>query len=357
VRPGGPSGSPAELIGVERLRGFARALFEKCGMAAADAEILADHLIWADLRGISWLGVNQIPQHVAWLRAGATISTGRDPTVVHQRGGFLVLDAENAFGQVVGYRVMKLVIDTARRTGISAAVVRNTTAAGALAYFASLAVEAKMVGLVINNDPPLQAAPGGADRVVGKQAFAVASPAGKHPPLLLDMAASPITRARIHDHQQRGALLPEGVALTADGKPTVDPIAALDGMLLPVGGHRGFGLAVLWEVLTGVLAAGATCSTDVGLPGDASRPQGVSLLLLAIDPTVSTPYETFTSRVDELIDRIHGSRRGEGAEPPRLPGERSARTMTERRIEGIELPAALLAKLREIAAELDVPAP
>jgi LDH2 family malate/lactate/ureidoglycolate dehydrogenase len=356
VTPDGSGGSAAGRTDAERLRGFAQQVFEKCGMAAADAEILVDHLIWADLRGISWLGVNKIPEYVARLRAGVTTASGQDPKVIHQRGGFLVVDAEDTFGQVVGYRVMKLVIDTARSTGVSAAVVRNTTSAGALGYFASLAVEANMVGLAINNSPPLQPAPGGAEKVVGNQAFAVASPAGKHPPLVLDMATSAITFARIHGYQQRGALLPEGVALTADGDPTVDPVAALNGMLLPMSGHRGFGLAVLWEVLTGVLAAGSTFSTDVSSPGDASRPQGVSMLLLALDPTVSMPYETFTARVDDLIDRIHGSGRVDGAEPPRLPGERAARAMVERRTEGIELPAALLVKLRTIAAELDAPA-
>jgi LDH2 family malate/lactate/ureidoglycolate dehydrogenase len=349
--------SPAPgRIDAGRLRAFVQRVFEKSGMAAVDAEILADHLAWADLRGISWLGANKVPEYVARLRAGVTRATGREPNVTYQRGGFLVVDAEDAFGQVVGHRVMKRVIDTSRTTGVSAAVVRNTTSAGALGYFASLAVEERMIGFAINNSPPLQPAPGGAGKVVGNQAFAVASPAGRHPPLVLDMATSAITLARIHDYRQRRALLPEGVALTADGRPTVDPVAALDGMLLPMGGYRGFGLALLWEVLTGVLAASSTFSTQVSSPADTSRPQGVSMLLLAIDPTVSMPYETFTARVDDLIDRIHGAPRMDGAEPLRLPGDRAAQAMREHRAKGIELPVALLTKLRLIAADLDLPA-
>lgn len=356
VSPDGAGTAAAGRVGAEQLRTFTQRIFVRCGMPVADAEILADHLVWADLRGISWLGVNKVPEYVARLRAGVTTATGRDPVVTYQRGGFLVVDAEDTFGQVAGYRTTKRVIDTARTTGVSAAVVRNTTSAGALGYFASLAVEENMIGLAINNSPPLLPAPGGAEQVVGNQAFAVASPAGRHPPLVLDMATSAITLARIHDYQQRRELLPEGVALTADGRPTVDPVAALDGMLLPMGGHRGFGLALLWEVLTGVLAASATFSTDVSWPGDASRPQGVSMLLLVIDPTVSMPYETFTARVDDLIDRIHASRPADGANPVRVPGERAARIMESRRAEGIQLPAPLLAKLRALAAELDAPA-
>jgi LDH2 family malate/lactate/ureidoglycolate dehydrogenase len=341
-------------VDAARLHEFGRQVFEKCGMPPADAEILVDHLVWADLRGISWLGANKIPEYVARLNAGVTSATGREPAIAFQPGGFLVVDAEDTFGHVVGYRVMRQVIATARSTGVSAAVIHNTTSPGALGYFASMAVEEQMIGLAINNSPPLQPAPGGAEKVVGNQAFAVASPAGERPPLLLDMATSAVTPARIHDYEQRGEVLPEGVALTADGKPTTDPVAALDGMLLPMGGHRGFGLALLWEVLTGVLSAGATYSTDVTSPADTGRPQGVSMLLLALDPTVSMPYEMFTRRVDDLISRIHGSRRAEGAEPVRLPGERSSSTADIRRTAGIPLPAALRARLAAIAADVGV---
>jgi LDH2 family malate/lactate/ureidoglycolate dehydrogenase len=351
-----PDSASVAPIDAERLRAFTQRVFERCGMPAADAEILTDHLVWADLRGISWLGANKIPEYTARLRAGVTVASGRDPQIHFQRGGFLVVDAEDTFGQVVGYRVMKQVIETARTTGVSAAVVRNTTSAGALGYFATLAVEDRMIGLAINNSPPLQTAPGGAEPILGNQAFAVASPAARHAPLVLDMATSSLSLARIHDYQRRGELLPEGVALTATGKPTVDPVEALDGILLPMGGHRGFGLALLWEVLTGVLAASSTFSTDVGRPGDATRPQGVSMLLLAVDPTVSMPYETFTARVDDLIDRIHGSRRADGAGPLLVPGERGVETMAHRRNEGIPLPADLRARLRTIAADLGVPA-
>lgn len=344
----------AERIDADRLHEFGRQVFERCGMPPADAEILIDHLVWADLRGISWLGANKIPEYVARLRAGVTVATGREPKIAFRRGGFLVVDAENTFGHVVGYRVMRQVIETARSTGVSAAVIRDTTSAGALGYFASMAVEEQMIGLAINNSPPLQPAPGGAEKVVGNQAFAVATPAGDRPPLLLDMATSAITLARIHDYEQRGEELPEGVALTADGLPTIDPVAALDGMLLPMGGYRGFGLALLWEVLTGVLSASTTYSTDVTSPADTSRPQGVSMLLLVIDPTVSMPYETFTGRVENLIDRIQGSRRIDGAGPVRLPGERGAGTVDDRRTAGIPLPATLHARLATIAADLGV---
>lgn len=341
------------VVEAPRLHRFTQVVFEKAGMPSDEAGLLADHLNWADLRDISWLGVNKIPQYLARLRAGHT-TFGREPTLRYRRAGFLAIDGHDGFGQVVGHRAMRRVVDTARTTGIAAAVVRNTTSAGALGFFAMQAVEQRMIGLAINNSPPLMPAPGGVEKVVGNQAFAVASPAGRHRPLLLDMATSTITHARAHAHHQRGELLPDGVALTADGEPTVDPVAALDGMLLPIGGHRGFGLALLWEVLTGVLAGGERFSTDVAMPGVVDRTQDVSLLLLAIDPTVSVPYESFVARVDDLIDRIHGSRLAAGTERVTVPGERSSETMARRQADGIPVPDSLLRTLQSLAADLGV---
>ncbi|MFG1626149.1 Ldh family oxidoreductase [Kribbella sp. NPDC049227] len=344
----------AERIEAGRLHEFGLQVFEKCGMPPADAQILVDHLVWADLRGISGLGANKIPEYVARLNAGVISATGGALRIAFQRGGFLVVDAEDSFGHVVGYRVMQQVIATARSTRVSAALIRNTTSTGALGYFASMAVPKQMIGLAIKNRPSLQPSSGPTEKVEGNQEFAVASPAGDKPPLLLDMATSAITLARIHDVEQRGELLPEGVAMTADGRPTTDPVEALDGMLLPMSGDRGFGLAPLWKVLTGVLSANAMYSTAVTSTADTSRPQPVSMLLLVVDPTVSMPYETFAARVDDLISRIHDSHWIGRTEPFRLHDERSAGSASMRRAASIQLPATLRETLAAIAADLGV---
>jgi LDH2 family malate/lactate/ureidoglycolate dehydrogenase len=343
----------ATLIEAGRLHRFARAVFEKAGMPPDDAAILAEHLVWADLRGVAALGVAKIPQYLPRLREGGT-STVAEPSVRAERGGFLAVDGHDGFGQVVAYKVMRRLIEKARDTGISAAVVRNTTSAGALGRFPALAVDAQMIGIAINNGPVLMPAPGGAEKVLGNQAFAIASPAGGNDPVVLDMALSGIAMARIHEYDARREMLPEGLALTADGVPTVDPAAALGGILSPMGGHRGFGLAFLWELLTGVLSGGPGFSSDVGWPADADKPQGVSMLLIVIDPTVSLPYSEYVSRADELIDRIHNSRSVEGADRPTVPGERSAARMARRRSDGIRLPATLLTELSAIGDDVGV---
>jgi LDH2 family malate/lactate/ureidoglycolate dehydrogenase len=340
-------------IPAPELHRFARRLFTRAGMPAGDAAVLADHLIWADLGGMSWIGVNKIPAYLARLRAGGTRARAA-PEVIRESGGLLVVDGQHGFGQVICSHAMEMVIAKASSTGLAAAVVRNTTSAGALGFYAARAAGRRLIGLAINNTPPLMAAPGGAEPVVGNQAFAIAAPAGRHRPLLYDSATSAITWVRIHDHHLAGEPLPEGVALDAGARPTVDPIAALGGILLPMSGHRGFGLALLWEVLTGVLAGGAAFSTGVGA-GAPGEPEGVSAFLLALDPAATQPYDDFTGRVDTLIDTIHDSRRRAGTERITVPGERSAETRDRRTAAGIPVPAALLADLRALGTELGVP--
>jgi LDH2 family malate/lactate/ureidoglycolate dehydrogenase len=347
------AGEAGGVFPAARLQEFAQQLLIASGMPVAAAATLAEHLIWADLRGISWLGVNKIPQYLARLRSGAT-AAGAAAEVLHDRPGFLVIDGHDGFGQVVVPEAMNLVVGKARSAGVAAGVVRNTTSAGALGYFAMMAARERMIGLAINNSLPLQTAPDAKGRVVGNQAFAIASPAGRHDPLLLDMATSAITWARIHEYARRGQPLPEGVALSDRGEPTADPATALRGILMPRGGYLGFGLALMWEVLTGVLAGGDRFSADVTGPGETSRPQGVSAFVLAIDPAVVMPYESYLLRVDRLIDTVHAAQPAAAGSRVRVPGERSAQIGAQQEVAGIPVPGDLLQTLRELGAELGI---
>src|SRR5262249_45955011 len=154
---------------------------------------------------------------------------------------------------------------------------RDSRTANVMGYYPTLAIAAGMVGLAITNSEPLQAPWGGTTKVLGNQAFALGAPASRHHPLLYDGAATATSRARINDLARRGRPLPDGAALDVEGRPTTDPAAALEGMLLPSGGHKGYALSVFWEVLTASLAGGAR----------GRDPHDTSLFLLAIDPAAS----------------------------------------------------------------------
>jgi LDH2 family malate/lactate/ureidoglycolate dehydrogenase len=278
-------------------------------------------------------------------------------TVVGDRGAFQVLDGGDGWGHVIGPRAMNIAVGRARDFGVAGVSVRNTTSAGAIGYYALLAAEQGMIGLAINNSQPIQAAWGGSVSLLGAQAFAVSCPAGRHAPLLLDTATSSFSQVGIKKLRDRGESLPAGAALTADGRPTTDPEEALRGVILPMAGHRGFGLAVLFETLAGALSGGRRFGADVGRFHDCTEPQGMSLFLLAIDPTVSMAYDDFTARVDTLIDQMHSSPTVPSVDRVLVPGERSHNTAVAADRDGLSLPAEVFETLERLGSELGVPPP
>jgi LDH2 family malate/lactate/ureidoglycolate dehydrogenase len=349
-----PETGDFETIEAERLRQFCHAVFEKLGMTSEDAALVADYFVWTELRGLPYVGARRIPEFVARLRDGGTrLPTNGGVTVVQKRESFVLVDAEDTFAQISGTRAMNIAVEKAQFSGVGVAVVRNTTSAGNLGYYAMLAAERGMIGMAINNTAPVMAAWGSATGVIGAQPFAVASPAGRHEPLLLDMTNSVMSMVRMHEYQARGESLPDGAALTSDGVPTNDPAAAIAGTLLPVG-HRAYGLAVMWEIITGVLSGGERFGGDVGHPSRHGDPMGVSLFFMAIDPTSSTTYESFAARVDEFIDHLHASQTAGEGDRVRVPGERSQGVAHAREKDGIPLPADVIEVLTKVGSGVGV---
>lgn len=343
-----------ELVGAERLRGISRGILTRVGMSAEDAGITADALVWADLHGAHAQGAaTKIPQAVPRIRAGVTRADAKVETL-GERGAFACLDANNAWGPVAAARGMRVAIARAKTHGLGLAVVRNSSTGCGMGYYPLLAVAERLIGWVMNDSQLLQPAWGGKTATLGNQAFAIAVPAARHAPLLFDTATTAITLNKIEQLRDEGKLLPEGVALDANGEATIDPAAALAGTLLPMGGHRGSGLAIMWEVLTGVLAGGPRFAGNVTGLNDLTQPCGVSFFLLAIDPAASLPYDAFTARIDTLIDQVHASPPAGGTDRVRVPGERGAEMAAQRERDGIPLPAARAAKLRALAEELGV---
>jgi len=347
-----------DLYKAESLHQFAQAVFEKLGMRSADADILAHHLVWADLRGITWLGMRKIPQYGARFRAGGTPPKFEAETVL-DTPSVVVVDDRRGCAVVTGHRLMKTISEKARSTGICMGLLRNTSISGALGYYANLAAEQGMIGMVNTDCPPLVAAPGGATKLIGNQAFAIASPAGKNPPLLLDMATSAVTLAKLHLIEARGEKAPENSVLDASGKPTTNPTEGLLGTLLPMAGHRGFGLAVMWEIFTGVLSGSTEFFSGARMPEPYDKDMNLSLFMLAINPAFVMSYADFQTRVDRVIDEIHASPPAPDSGLDRIivPGERSQATAARRKREGIPIPQATVETLAQFGKELGIPWP
>ena len=340
-------------VGAAPLRRFAGALLEKAGMPRRDAEALAEVMVWSDLRGIAKQGVLRLPLAVERMRVGGTRATGESP-VTRETASLAAIAGNDRWGPVVGIDAMRRAIAKARVTGLGASVVRDTTFAFALGYYPTLAIAEGMIGLAINDCLPVMAPYGGTKTLLGNQAFAVGSPARRHLPLLLDTASSAITWTAIHEIAERGGRLPDGVAVGPDGEPTTDPLLALAGRVLPLGGPKGFGLALMWEVLCGVLSGGELFGSRLRGPDDTAHPMGTNLFMLAIDPRAVMDYDVFLDRVDTLIDDVRSSPPAAGFDRVYTPGEHGYLMAAERERTGIPLAASTLELLRATASSLGV---
>jgi LDH2 family malate/lactate/ureidoglycolate dehydrogenase len=337
-----------QRIGADTLRDFAIAALRKLGMPEDDAATTADAMVWADLRGAHAHGVTaRLPGLAGRVRSG-NVNVRPVWKTLHDAPSLTLLDADGAWGQVAGTRGMRAAIAKARTSGAAISVVRNAEITAALGWYATVAIRERMIGMAINNSVPLIPAWGGAERVIGNQAFAVGAPAARNGYLLFDSTVAALSLNAIERFKERGEQLPAGAAVDAQGQPTTDPESAIAGLILPMAGHRGYGLALAWEVLTGVLSGGGTPAAAT------ARPMGISMFLLAIDPARSQPFEAFAERIDALIERMRGSRPARAGETVRVPGERGHRLEIEYARDGIPLAAEGIEKLRKLGGDLGV---
>ena len=349
------TGRPGPVVDADQLRSLTKAALGAVGMPDRDAGLTADSMVWADLRGLDAHGVTtKLPQCIRRIRAGGTAAAAPF-RVVSETSAAVWIDAGDAWGQVAAARGMEAAIGKATSTGCGIAVVRNASSAAALGYFPMMAVKRRMVGLVVTNGPALIAPTGGTSRVLGNQAHAMACPTGRHHPLLFDSSTTTMSTGEMDLLHEHGELLPDGVLLDAAGVPTRDPGQWKTGTLLPAGGHRGYGLSLVFEVLTGVLAGGPIWAPEVGHPFVYDRAQGVSLFLLAIDPSWGMDYEEFVARIDRLIDEIHASPPAAGADRVYVPGERGALIAAQRERDGIPLSRERATVLCTLLEELGIP--
>jgi LDH2 family malate/lactate/ureidoglycolate dehydrogenase len=336
------------------LRTFACEALLAVGMPLEDASIAADAMLWGELRGLTAHGVSgKLPQCVGRIQAGGTNATAQLTSVV-DRGPIRVLDAHAAWGQVAGVRGMRMAMELARSVGIGLVTIRESSSAAAMGHYVDTAARAGLIAFAFTNGSSIIAPWGGARRLLGNQAHAIGCPSRRFAPIVYDSAVTRMSTGEIDALHEQGRPLPEGVLFDSTGQPTLDPSAWVDGMLVPSGGHRGYGLAVMLEVLTGVLSGGEVYAPDVRQPGDLAGKQGISLFLMAIDPASMMPLDAFLARADALIDRIHATPRAEGVDRIYYPGERSAELAAERQANGVPMPRARLARLEALGDRLGI---
>jgi L-2-hydroxycarboxylate dehydrogenase (NAD+) len=329
-----------------------RAIFEHCAMSPRDANLLADSLVVADVRGVHSHGVLRVPDYVQRLtREG--VNPGGRPAIVSDRQAALVIDGGNAMGQIACDFAMRQAIDRAARLGVAVATVRGSNHCGALFYFAMKALEHGMIGLVSTNALPTMAPWGGRDKILGINPLAVAIPSGEEPPIVFDGAFSASSHGKIRVYHQKGLPIPYGWAFDASGNPTTDSAEALAGLLQPIGGFKGVGLAIIMGVLSSLLS-GAAFGTELGDMVNGARAGVDGQFVMAIDVVAFETIDRFKTRVDEIVRSIRNSATAPGFERCYSPGELEQENERQYRSNGIPLNADTLTSLAECEQALGI---
>jgi LDH2 family malate/lactate/ureidoglycolate dehydrogenase len=268
-------------------------------------------------------------------------------------GAVAVLDGCDGVGQVVTDRACSDAVARARQHGIGVVAVRNSNHFGTAAYWTRRMAAAGCVGILTTNGSPAMAPWGGREKTVGANPWSIATPGGSNSPVVLDIANTGVARGKIYAALQRGEDIPDTWALDADGAPTTDPRAAIDGLLLPMAGHKGYGISFLMDVLSGVLT-GSSYATDVAGPYEPDRRSGCGHLVLALRIDAVIDPAEFDRRIDDLIATTKAVPLAQGATEIFYPGEIEDRAEERGRRQGVVLPRRTVDELRELATRCGV---
>jgi LDH2 family malate/lactate/ureidoglycolate dehydrogenase len=327
-------------------------LFRAAGLPENHAALVADSLVTADLWGHASHGVMRAPWYLDRLRTGV-MRAETAQAVLADAGAIALWDAQDGVGQVIARDAMHDAVARAKRHGVGVISVRDSNHHGALGYFTRMAAEAGCIGMLVTNGSPAMAPWGGRAKVVGTNPWSIAAPAGKHAPLMLDIANTAVARGKIFVARQKQQPIPQGWALDDAGRATTDPVAALSGVLLPMAGHKGYAIATMMDVLAGALSGSGMLNAVSG-PYQAEKRSRCGHLVLALNIAAFGPIDAFAARIEAMIEELRATPRAEGVSEILYPGELEARNEGRHRKDGLMLPAKTIADLRAAASTLGV---
>jgi LDH2 family malate/lactate/ureidoglycolate dehydrogenase len=351
--PAAPTRAAKVLVSADDLGALVADVFQARGTRRPEAVAVADALVWANLRGIDSHGVSRVPRYLELFDKGESVADAL-PTVRRPRAAIAIVDAHAAPGPVAMNRAADEAVSGARDCGIGWASVRGTVHTGAIGYYTSRVADAGMAAFGVVAGVPNMAYAGARGAAVATSPLSVAVPAGRHDLVLLDMATAVMALGRIAQLKAAGKELPPGVALTKEGDPTTDP--ALAAVPVPVGGPKGSGMSLVFEMLaSGLTANPIVPAYHSGTKGGRRHRQNA--FILAIDIAAFLPLPEFTSTVDDTVDAIKSLPPADPAQDILVPGERGKRSEAIRRSTGIPLGPKVWRELTDLAETLGVPIP
>ena len=346
---------PASLrIPVERLADFGAAAFEKVGLRHRDAVAVGALIAEAELQGSEGHGMMRIPHYVRRIRAGG-VNTQPNIRVVEERAATALVDGDNGMGHLVMKRAAEIAIAKARTAGSAWVGTRMSNHAGPASLYARMPLAEGMIGMYFavgsaNHLPPW----GGLDMLLSTNPISVAFPTLDEPPVVLDMATTIASMGKVKTRMQRGEPLPEGWMVDREGKPLTDSKRGFEGLLLPIGGYKGYGLSLVFGMLAGTLNGAAMGKDVIDFNADDVTTTNTGQAILVLDPAAFGEPEAFRRRVDTVVRDMRASRRMPGVDRIWLPGEQSHAKRVANAREGVPIVPALLASLDKLATELGI---
>jgi L-2-hydroxycarboxylate dehydrogenase (NAD+) len=347
--------APTErLFQSSELEAFVARALIAVGLPAADADHVARLMILADLRGSDGHGIFRLPQYVRRIRAGG-MNVRPDIRVVQETEAMALVDSDNGMGHLVMRFAAQVAIDKAMRAGIGWVGVRRSNHAGPAALYAMMPLAHDMIGIYMavgnaNHLPPW----GGIELLLSTNPIAFAIPALEEPPIVLDMATTVAAYGKVKTKAQRGEPMPEGWMIDSRGNALTDPKRAEEGFLLPIGGYKGYGLALIFGLLAGTLNGAAFGRDVIDFNKDDKTPTNTGQVIVALDIARFSAVEAFKRNVDEIIRQMRNSKRMHGVERIRVPGEQSHATWLERSASGVPMNETLFKDLQRLASQLGI---
>jgi len=341
-------------IAAAPLQAFVARAFEAAGLPAADAGVVAELMVQADLRGTDTHGVIRLPLYVRRIRAGG-INLRPDIRVVSERPAAALVDGDNGMGHLVMRFAAQTAIAKAKTVGVAWVGARMSNHAGPAALYATMPLAHDMIGLYLavggaNHLPPW----GGSEMLLGTNPVAIAVPALDEPPVVLDMAPTVAAFGKVRLKAQRNEPMPVGWMIDRDGKPLTDARRADEGYLLPIGDYKGYGLSLMIGLLAGTLNRAAFGRDVIEMVKDVGTASNTGHAIVAIAIDAFGPAEAVKRGGDAVVGDIRGSARLPGVERIVLPGEQSAEKARERSAAGIPIPKPLRESLDAVARDLGI---
>jgi uncharacterized oxidoreductase len=342
-------------IAAEPLRGLVASIFRHAGSQPEEAEIVADHLVEANLAGHDSHGVIRVAPYLKLLERGG-VRANREARIMNDGGALITVDGQQGYGQVIAKQAIDLATLRARQYGVAVVGIRNASHVGRVGAWAEQAAAAGMISLhfVNTSGAGILVAPfGGSDRRLSVNPIAMGVPRPGADPIIHDMSTGIIAAGKVRVAQNKGELVPEGCLIDAKGEPTRDPASLFadpPGALLTLGGHKGYGLSIFCEVLAGALTGGGSSHPD---NPDADRVVN-NMLSILIDPARMAGIDGVSSDLDRLTGWVKGSPPATPGGEILFPGEPERRTRARRLAEGLPLDANTLDQLRGAARQVGV---